>query len=98
MKVFLFRQKFNLLGITANVYRVCTHSSKCAENREFTKFEKRNGVWLVWVNDSVNRFETLDEVLNFVRNEVCKQVEFATQEKLTPNEIEIVGLNKIVED
>lgn len=100
MKVYLFSRKYNLYGFTGVSYSVCTHNKRCDENAEFIHFENRMGEWLVWnpLDDRVCnpvKFETLDKTLNFVRDNISKQVELMTQSKVDPNNIEIVGIKKI---
>lgn len=105
MKAYLFRTHYNLFGglINQNFYEVCTERTRKNTNRRFLTFEKRNGKWLLWTTELQHigaekpwSFNTKEQLLQTVEDEIRKQVEFKTGKK--PDEIQLIGLKKILED
>lgn len=105
MKIYIYRQHYNFCGLNGNVYSICTHRTKCIDNREFLQFEKRNGTWMLWDNwkkfiglESPTKMESLKEVLSDVRISISNQIKHNTNQEINPDDIEFVGLSKILED
>lgn len=104
MKAYIFRTHYNLGGlINANFYEVCTERTRKNTNRRFLTFEKRDGKWLLWTTElqhigaeKPQPFNTKEQLLKTVENEIMKQIELKTGKK--PDEIQLIGLKKILEN
>ena len=111
MKLYIHTFHYNILGITFNMYRLCSHPTECNENVIYLDFSKQNSpYWFVFVRDKEiykdgslstiianAKFEHFNNMMDYVLNEVGEQIEIKTQKKIDIKDIEIVGLNKIIE-
>lgn len=103
MKLYIHTFHYNILGITFNMYRLCSHPTECDENVIYLDFSKQNSPnWFVFVRGKEiyrdgslgtivanAKFEHFDNMMDYVLNEVGEQIDI--------KDIEIVGLNKIIE-
>lgn len=100
MKVYIRRKSVTICGMKLIPYEVCTHSTNCEANRSFVKFEKRNGKWLLWDHNNpctglhIHNFE---ELLTKVKSSISEQLKLGEGKIIAPDEIEIIGLHKILE-
>ena len=101
MKVYLNKVEYNICGRKTWDYEICTHDKKHKNRAKYLTIEKRNDTWMCWFCFNEGKpnvmCKSLDGILDVARNTVSNFTLIKTGKFVNPDDIEIVGLNEIVE-
>ena len=100
MKACLYRTRSN----GENIYKIRAKNVICDADGFVCSLKKQDDNWIAWSATSgyhsAKKFTYLNDAFVFIRCEISKSTELATRglKKIDPNEIEILGTYKIVEN